>query len=93
MTHRVGPGYQSLRIEPGVCLNCGNLITGAGSLYSERVPGEGDIMVCLYCSHLMEWTGVALAELSEEAIKDIAADKDVLAAVAFATEFQRWRKQ
>jgi hypothetical protein len=93
MTHRIGPGYQSARINQGPCLNCGKPLTAAGSLYQgDRLPSEGDIMVCAYCSHVMHWTGERLAELSDEATKAIAGDKDLLATVRYTTAFQRFGK-
>jgi hypothetical protein len=92
MTHRIGPGYQSARIDQGACLNCGKPLTGAGSLYADRVPEPGDVLVCAYCSHVMEWTGERLAEPSDETLKVIAGDKRMLDAVAFSTAFQRFGK-
>jgi hypothetical protein len=93
MTHRIGPGYESLRIGQSDCLNCGKPITGVGVLTRDAPRlSEGDIMVCMYCSHIMEWKAGKLAKLSDEAIKDIAGDKDVMDAVAFSTAFQRFRK-
>jgi hypothetical protein len=46
-------------------------------------------MVCTYCGHLMEWTGERLAELSDEAIEEMAGDKDLLQAMAVVDRFRR----
>lgn len=74
------------RIKSGHCLNCGHELTGVGGPESD--PDLGDIMVCGYCSHIMEWTGETFAELSDEAMKDIAGDPDVIDAVKFTAAFQ-----
>jgi hypothetical protein len=80
------------RFEQGDCLNCGHALTGI-SREGDWTPAAGDIMVCGYCNHLMEWTGERLAELSDQAIKDLAGDKEVLASMAFAARFQRSIKE
>jgi len=68
------------RIEKGSCLNCGKLLTAASAQH-DHAPKPGAIMVCLYCSHVMEWSGERLVELSDETIKAIAGDPDVVHAV------------
>lgn len=92
MSHRIGPGYKSHRIDICGCLNCGKPLTGAGALDSDALPSVGDVMVCLYCSHVMEWTGDKLAELSDEAIKEMAADPEMLDTIKFTAAYQRWAK-
>jgi hypothetical protein len=64
----------------GVCLNCGAEMSGITGP-AGAPPAGGSIMVCAYCSHIMEWTGEALAELSDEAIQAIAGDPEVIAVV------------
>lgn len=94
MSHKIGPNYQSLRIGAFDCLDCGKPLTGVGVLTRDAPqPSEGDIMVCLYCSHIMEWRQGKLAELDDQAIRDIAGDQDILDAVAFAGFFQRSLKE
>jgi hypothetical protein len=94
MTHRIGPDYKSLRMSLGACLNCGEELTGVGRLDDEAVPQDGAaIMVCLYCSHAMEWVGGRLVELSDEAVKQMAGDKELTEATKFAGEFQRRGKR
>lgn len=92
MSHRIGPDDKSLRIDQDKCLNCGEPLTGVAALDGDAKPGEGDIMVCLYCSHVMEWTGERLVELSDEAIREMAGDPDMLEAVKFTSACQRWAK-
>jgi hypothetical protein len=93
MIGRIGPGYESRRVDQGVCLNCAKPMTGVGMLGADAPePSEGDIMVCLYCSHVMEWTGSRLAELSDETIKEMAGDPEMLEAIKFTSAYQRWAK-
>jgi len=81
------PARHISRLKQGHCLNCGRELT-AVSAPTVVQPRPGDVMVCGYCSHIMEWTGEKFVELSDEAIKDIAGDKDVLAAVEFSRRFR-----
>jgi hypothetical protein len=81
------PARHLSRFKSGHCTHCGHGLTGIGAPTADP-PSPGDVMVCAYCSHVMEWTGDRVAELSDEAIKDIAGDPDMLAAVDFAAAFQ-----
>jgi hypothetical protein len=81
------PGRHISRLKQGHCLNCGHELTGVSAKTADP-PSPGDVMVCGYCSHIMEWTGDKVAELSDEAVKDIAGDPDVIDAVDFAARFQ-----
>jgi hypothetical protein len=78
------------RLEMGACLNCGQRLTSAGRVpHDDEKPEPGSIMVCIYCSHAMEWDGAKLTPMSDEAIKEMAGDKELLNAVAFTGAFQR----
>jgi hypothetical protein len=93
MIGRLGPGYESSRIDQGHCLNCGKPMTGVGVLGAEDPePSEGDILVCMYCSHVMEVRSGRAAELSDEAIKEMAGDPHMLEAIKFTSAYQRWAK-
>ena len=81
------PAWHISRFKQGHCLNCGHELTGISAQTRDQ-PKTGDVMVCGYCSHIMEFDGDKLVELSDEAMKDIAGDSDVLAAVDFAAAFQ-----
>jgi hypothetical protein len=81
------PARHISRLKQGHCLNCGHELTGISAPVAAQ-PSPGDVMVCGYCSHIMEWTGDKFVELSDEAVKEIAGDPDVLAAVDFAHHFQ-----
>jgi DNA-directed RNA polymerase subunit RPC12/RpoP len=76
------------RLDQGRCLNCGKGLDAVTSL-EDSMPKQGSIMVCTYCGHLMEWTGERLAELSDEAIEEMAGDKDLLAMVELRDRFRR----
>jgi hypothetical protein len=81
-----------IRCNPGKCPNCGQVLDGL-DVPGGGTPEPGYIVICLYCSHLTEWTGTAFVELSDEAIKEIAGDKDMLAALECAARFQRMLKE
>jgi DNA-directed RNA polymerase subunit RPC12/RpoP len=81
------PARHISRLTQGHCTNCGHELTGISAKTADQ-PKPGDVLVCGYCSHIMEWNGDKLVELSDEAMKDIAGDADVLAAVDFAAAFQ-----
>jgi hypothetical protein len=62
-------------------------------LTTDAKPRKGAIMICLYCSHVMEWTGKRLAELSDAAIKDMAGDPEMLEHIKFTAAYQAWAKE
>ena len=74
------------RLQQGECLNCGARLTSVTG--PAAAPDPGDIMVCAYCGHVMEWTSEGLAELSDEAASDIAGNPDVMAAVQLSGMFR-----
>ena len=75
-THEVAAGY---------CLKCGKEMSAATNVKGEGGPEVGNVTVCLYCGHVMEFgPGLVLIELRDETIKEIAGDKDLLRAVAIA---------
>jgi hypothetical protein len=69
------------------------LLDVAESRSSEGPFREGDITVCLYCSHVMEWTGEKFSELSDEAIEDIAGDPEMLEVIKLTEAYRRWNKE
>jgi len=77
------------RVDQGPCLNCGRTLTAASARH-DHAPAKGAIMVCAYCSHVMEWTGERLTELSDEALEAIAGDPELVGLVNVTGLFQRW---
>ena len=77
------------RFDMGVCLECGKPMTAALRLRDHDQPEPGSIMVCIYCSHVMEWDGSRLIPLTDEAIREIAGDPEFLETVAFTNFYQR----
>jgi ribosomal protein S27E len=71
--------------KQGHCLNCGAPLSG---VTGPKDVDPGSIMVCAYCSHIMEWTGDRLAELSDRAMRDIAGDPAVMAVVEATALFR-----
>lgn len=83
---RFARAAKTRRFEQGQCLNCAAPLSG---LTGPDSVDPGSIMVCAYCSHVMEWTGERLAELSNEAALAIAGDPEVLAVVAATAMFRQ----
>lgn len=83
------PPVRLLKTEPAPparCRNCGrehDATTRAVDAGDDRLdktrPEPGDVIICLHCGHLMEWTEAGFAELSEEAARAVAGDPRVLA--------------
>jgi hypothetical protein len=82
------PARHISRFKVGPCLKCGRPLTGIGASVPAE-PKPGDLMVCGYCSHIMEWAGDKVAELSDEARKAIEGDPDIEAALIFAAAFRQ----
>lgn len=80
-------GASTRKFNQGRCLNCNAELSGLTG--PEGEPDAGSIMVCAYCSHIMEWTGDGFAELSDQAIKDIAGDPAVLAVAEFTALYRK----
>jgi hypothetical protein len=78
---------ETRKFKMGRCVNCGAPLTGLTG--PSGAPRAGAIMVCAYCSHVMEWSGRKLAPLSEAAIRDIGGDPDVLAAVELTGQLRK----
>ena len=83
-----GARLETRRFDMGPCLNCAAPLTGIIGPADDPAPDRA-VMVCAYCGHIMEWTGKALAELSDQAQRDIAGDPDVIAAVELTDQFRR----
>lgn len=77
---------ESRRFQQGQCLNCGAPLSG---ITGPEGVDPGSIMVCAYCSHIMEWTGESLAELDDEAMRAIAGDPNVIAIVEATALFRQ----
>jgi hypothetical protein len=82
-----GKPFKTRRFPMGECLNCGATLTGLTGPPDDPEP-EAAVMVCAYCGHVMEWTGKGFAELSDEAMRDVAGDPDVLTAQELVRRFR-----
>lgn len=84
-----GPGakIETRKFKMGRCLNCRAPMSGLSG--PKGAPKPGSVMVCAYCSHVMEWNGKKLAPLSDEAIGDIAGDPDLRHVVEFTGQFRQ----
>ncbi len=77
--------------QQGLCLNCGTPLSATSAAH-DRSPRKGSIMICLECSHVMEWDGARLIELSDEALNAIAGAPELVKTVETTGAFRRWRK-
>jgi hypothetical protein len=68
-----------VRIEPGACLNCGAKLSGAGIVGGDAPPpNDGDIAVCIYCSHIHVFDGGKMRNPTDAEIVDMAGDPELL---------------
>lgn len=81
-----GARVETRKFQQGPCLNCQAPLTGITG--DGGSPDPGAIMVCAYCSHVMEWDGKKLVALSDETIKDIAGDPDILAVMKLTGQYR-----
>lgn len=78
------------RTESGECLNCRAPMTGATNVEGEGLPEPGDVTVCLYCGHFMEFgPDLKLIAPSDATISAYAGQPGLLKAMAIA---RLWRK-
>lgn len=76
--------HESHRVAEVRCLNCGSANDGVTGVSTpdhpgKRTPETGDIMLCFYCGHLMQWAeGGGFEELSDEAAHQVAGNPIVL---------------
>jgi len=74
----------SRRVKAARCLCCGSpndAATGIATHHGDRdTPKPGDVMMCFYCGHLMEWAkDGGFTELSDAAAHAVAGDPVILA--------------
>ena len=69
----------SVRVEPNACLNCGKTLTAVSVVEGDvPPPSDGDLAVCLYCSHIHIFDGGKLRSPTDAEIVEIAGDPDLL---------------
>lgn len=68
-----------VRIQTEPCLNCGAKLSGAGIVEGEApTPNDGDLAVCMYCSHIHVFDGGKMRNPTDDEIVDIAGDPEML---------------
>ena len=68
-----------LRIQAEPCLNCGKTLSGIGVVEGGAPPpSDGDLAVCIYCSHIHVFDGGKLRSPTDAEIVDMAGDPDLL---------------
>lgn len=80
---RVGDAH---RVKRAACINCGTELDGATSVKEDgefdNGPKDGDITVCIYCSHIMAFGKKGkFRELTDAEQLAIAGDPKVVAVV------------
>ena len=89
----------SWKTDKYACLNCGKEVDAASESPLEeqpRGPQKGDVTVCLYCSHLMIFTGDAatVRDPTDAEMDDIMSDPDVVTLLeAMAKGRSLWRRR
>jgi DNA-directed RNA polymerase subunit RPC12/RpoP len=79
--------WDNRRFKQGACLHCGKELDGISGPKGHD-PQKGSIMVCGYCSYVMEWGGEGFAELSEAAMKELETEPDLKQALARTRAFR-----
>jgi hypothetical protein len=71
--------------QPGECLNCGKTLTAIGLVDTNDTPppSDGDIAVCMYCSHIHVFDGGKLRSPTDAEIVEFAGDPDLLKVMKF----------
>lgn len=79
------------RIDAGACLKCHAPMTASTSVDGTSAPEPGDVTVCLYCGHLMEFgADLKLIEPSDETIVSFVGNPDLLKAMRITGQ---WRAE
>lgn len=73
------------------CPNCGEQMDGAMDVTNSqsRPPEDGDIAICIYCSHIAIYENHQLRNPNDKEMEDIAGDIDVVHAINILGEFNR----
>ena len=80
----------SVRVDQGLCFNCGKKLTAISVPEGDvPLPGDGDLAICLYCSHIHVFDDGKLRNPTDAEIIDIAGDPDMLKVMKFN---QRYRE-
>ena len=75
------------------CASCGIELDAARSLeVKTHGPRPGDISICIYCSYIMVYADdLALRELTDKEMIEIAGEPELLKAVAITKAFREWK--
>lgn len=75
----------TVQTETGLCLNCGRKLDAVNIVESPDTPppSDGDLAVCLYCSHIHVFDGGKLRNPTGDEIVDFAGDPDLLKVMKF----------
>ena len=74
------------------CASCGIELDAARPLRATHEPRPGDISICIYCSYIMAYADdLALRELTDKEMIEIAGEPELLKAVAITKAFREWK--
>jgi hypothetical protein len=75
------------------CINCGYILDKAMNTTGEGGPEDGDITICINCSHIMAFgANLELRELTAEEMYDVAGDAEMLKAIRIIKLVRETRK-
>jgi hypothetical protein len=73
-----------VRIQAEPCLNCGRPLSGIGvPKGGTPPPSDGDLAVCMYCSHIHVFDGGKMRNPTDAEMVEIAGDPDLLKVIKF----------
>jgi hypothetical protein len=70
--------------QASVCLNCGKTLDAVGLVEGGTPPpSDGDLAVCMYCSHIHVFDGGKMRSPTDAEMVEFAADPDLLKVMKF----------
>ena len=84
----------SYRVPSTRCTNCGKDMDAADPTSGGRGPKPGDVAICFYCHHLMVYGDeLILRELTDQEIKQVAGEPEIILAMKALGEFKAKEKR
>jgi hypothetical protein len=74
----------SVRTKPNTCLNCGKELDAVSVPKGDvPTPSDGDLAICMYCSHIHVFDGGKMRNPTDDEMVDFAGDPDLLKVMKF----------
>jgi hypothetical protein len=71
--------FKTTRTKPQLCLNCGELVDAATSIYHKNTPKKGSVTICFRCGHIMVFDAqLNFRELTDEEKAIVVGREDIM---------------